>query len=167
MPILRISGPSRTEVRHNEFSPAETASQWPSKIAYRPMPTAADGRNAVLITHGYTSSHQRRRRQPGEWRSAGLVGRDDRPRQGDRYRSLFVRLFRHARLVFRLDHGASINPRTGKAYAPIFRRSRARHRGGREGAAPICLGVRHLVAVRRPVLRRYQPFNGRSIIPIS
>src|SRR5215472_1824786 len=47
---------------------------------------AADGRNAVLITHGYTNGHHAAGRNPANGDQPGVVGRVDRPGQGDRYR---------------------------------------------------------------------------------
>jgi len=53
----------------------------------RPMARLApDGRNAVLITPWLYQRPSRRRAQPSKRQSAGLVGRADRPGQGDRHR---------------------------------------------------------------------------------
>jgi len=59
---------------------------------------------------------------------------------------------------FGSTNGASINPRTGKAYGPDFRRSRCATSCGREGAARYARGQAPRRR-RRPVLRRYQAFQ--------
>ena len=72
-------------------------------LAYETYGTLApDGRNAVLLTHGYTSSQHMAGRYRRE-RRRGLVGRAGRTRQGDRHRPAVRRVVQHAGLVLRLD----------------------------------------------------------------
>jgi homoserine O-acetyltransferase/O-succinyltransferase len=87
------------------------------------------------------------------------VGRPDRSRQGDRHRSALCCLFEHAWLVFRLDHGASINPRTGKPYGADFPAITVRDIVAAEKALLEALGVEHLVAVAGPSYGGYQAFQ--------
>jgi len=68
-----------------------------AKIAYETYGRlAADGKNAVLITHGYTSSHHAAGRNPANGNQPGWW-------EGDRYRQALCRLLEHARLVLWLD----------------------------------------------------------------
>jgi homoserine O-acetyltransferase len=81
---------------------------------------AADSRNAVLITHGYTSSHHAAGRnpangsQPGWW--DGLI-RSGKPIDTDQ---LFVVSSNMLGSSFGSSNGASIDPRTGKPYGLDF-----------------------------------------------
>src|SRR5438094_10382798 len=81
---------------------------------------AVDGRNAVLITHGYTGSHHAAGRnpangnQPGSWN--GLIG-PGKPINTDR---LFVVASNMLGSSFGSTNAASINPQTGEPYAPDF-----------------------------------------------
>src|SRR5579864_5511066 len=59
----------------------------------------ASGRNAILITHGYTSS-QHAGRTRCEWRGR-MVGRPRRTGQGDRHQQIFRGVIEHARIVVR------------------------------------------------------------------
>ena len=138
-----------------------------AKIAYETYgKLAADGRNAVLITHGYTSSHHAAGPQPGKRQSAGMVGRADRAGQGDRHRQALRRLVEHAGLVLRLDQCGEHQPR----YRPALRtRFPGDHRcatsSRRRRRCSIALGVRHLVAVAGPSLGGYQAFQWAVAYP--
>ena len=96
-----------------------------AKIAYETYGRLApDGRNAVLIAHGYTSSHHAAGRnpangnQPGWW--DGLIG----PGKAIDTDKLFVVSSNMLGSSFGSTNGASIDPATGKAlWARISRRS--------------------------------------------
>ncbi|MGH7038945.1 MAG: E22 family MetX-like putative esterase, partial [Stellaceae bacterium] len=81
---------------------------------------AADGRNAVLLTHGYTGSHHFAGRnpannnQPGSW--DGLVG----PGKAIDTDRLYVVASNMLGSSFGSTNGASLNPATGKLYGPDF-----------------------------------------------
>jgi homoserine O-acetyltransferase/O-succinyltransferase len=81
---------------------------------------AAEGRNAALITHGYTSSHHAAGRnpangnQPGWW--DGLIG----PGKAIDTGKLFVVSSNMLGSSFGSTNGASINPDTGQPYGPDF-----------------------------------------------
>ena len=62
---------------------------------------AADGRNAILVTHGYTSGP--RMIEPGVASSEGAWSTLGRSRRTDRYGSVLRHLFEHAGLQLRLD----------------------------------------------------------------
>ena len=72
------------------------------KIAYETYGTLApDGRNAVLLTHGFTSS-QHMAGRAGAQRRGRLVGRAGRAGQGDRHGQTVRRVVQHAGLLLRL-----------------------------------------------------------------
>ena len=81
---------------------------------------APNGRNAVLITHGYTSSHHAAGRNPangnlpGWW--DGLIG----PGKAIDTDRLFVVSSNMLGSSFGSTNGASINPRTDQPYGPDF-----------------------------------------------
>ena len=129
---------------------------------------APDGRNAMLITHGYTGSHHAAGRnpangnQPGSW--DGLIG----PGKAIDTDKLFVVATNMLGSSFGSTNAASINPATGKPYGPDFPAiTIARHRRRAESAAAIRSAsgiwsrspVRPMAATRRS--------NGRSPTPIS
>ena len=94
-----------------------------------------DSRNAVLLTHGYTSSQHMAGPLRRE-RRRGLVGRAGRARQGDRYRPAVRRLLEHAGLVLRLDQPRLRQSRHRQALRPgLPRHHPGRHRERAEGAA--------------------------------
>jgi homoserine O-acetyltransferase/O-succinyltransferase len=81
---------------------------------------AADGRNAVLIAHGYTSSHHAAGRNPangdlpGWW--DGLIG----PGKAIDTDKLFVVSSNMLGSSFGSTNGASVDPWTGQPYGPDF-----------------------------------------------
>ena len=107
----------------------------------------------------------RRRPQPGQRRSAGLVGRADRAGQGDRYRQGFCRRLEHAGLVLRFDQRASPDPRTGRPYGPDFPAITVSDIVAAQKALLDSLGVRHLVAVAGPSYGGYQAFQWAVTYP--
>jgi len=131
-----------------------------AKIAYETYcRLATDGRNAVLITHGYTSSHHAAGRSaangnlPGWW--DGLIG----PGKAIDTDRLFVVSSNMLGSSFGSTNGASINPRTGKPYGPDFPAITVRDIVAAEKALLDSLGVEHLVAVAGPSYGGYQAFR--------
>jgi homoserine O-acetyltransferase/O-succinyltransferase len=126
---------------------------------------AADGRNAVLITHGYTSSHHAAGRNaangnlPGWW--DGLIG----PGKAIDTDKLFVVSSNMLGSSFGSTNGASINPQTGKPYGPDFPGITVRDIVAAEKALLDSLGVKHLVAVAGPSYGGYQAFQWAVAYP--
>jgi homoserine O-acetyltransferase len=126
---------------------------------------AADGRNAVLITHGYTSSHHAAGRnpananQPGWW--DGLIG----PGKAIDTDRLFVVASNMLGSSYGSTNGASLDPHTGKPYGPDFPAITVRDIVGAQKALLDSLGVRHLVAVAGPSYGGYQAFQWAVAYP--
>jgi len=120
---------------------------------------AADGRNAVLITHGYTSSHHAAGRnrsngnQPGWW--DGLIG----PGKAIDTERLFLVSSNMLGSSFGSTNGASINPDTGKPYGRDFPAITVRDIIEAEKRLLDRLGVKHLVVVAGPSYGGYQAFQ--------
>jgi len=137
-----------------------------AKIAYETYGRlAADGRNAALITHGYTSSHHAAGRNPangnlpGWW--DGLIG-SGKAVDTDR---LFVVSSNMLGSSFGSSNGASIDLRTGKPYGlPAIT---VRDIVAAEEALLGTLGVQHLVAVADPSYGGYQAFQWAVAYPTS
>src|SRR5262249_39678622 len=81
---------------------------------------AADGRNAVLVTHGYTGSHRFAGRNPanggqsGSW--DGLIG----PGKAIDTNKLFVVASNMLGSSYGSTNAASVNPKTGQPYGADF-----------------------------------------------
>jgi len=126
---------------------------------------APDGRNAVLITHGYTSSHHAAGRSPandnrlGWW--DGLIG----PGKAIDTDKLFVVSSNMLGSSFGSTNGASLNPATGKPYGPDFPAITVRDIVAAEKALLDGLGVKHLVAVAGPSFGGYQAFQWAVAYP--
>ncbi len=120
---------------------------------------ASDGRNAVLVTHGYTSSHHAAGRnpangnQPGWW--DGLIG----PKKAIDTDRLFVVASNMLGSSYGSTNGASPDPRTGEPYGPDFPAITVRDIVAAQKALLESLGVRHLVAVAGPSYGGYQAFQ--------
>jgi homoserine O-acetyltransferase/O-succinyltransferase len=137
-----------------------------AKIAYETYGRLApDGRNAVLITHGYTSSHHAAGRnpangnQPGWW--DGLIG----PGKAIDTEKLFVVSSNMLGSSFGSTNGASTNPATGRPYGPDFPAITVRDIVTAEKALLDALGVKHLVAVAGPSYGGYQAFQWAVTYP--
>ena len=137
-----------------------------AKIAYETYGRLArDGRNAVLITHGYTSSHHAAGRnpangnQPGWW--DGLIG----PGKAIDTDKLFVVASNMLGSSFGSTNGASLDPRTGRPYGPDFPAITVRDIVAAQKALIDMLGVRHLVAVAGPSYGGYQAFQWAVAYP--
>src|SRR5438132_3406090 len=130
-----------------------------AKIAYETYGRlAADGKNAVLITHGYTSSHHAAGHNPangnlpGWW--DGLIG----PGKAIDTDKLFVVSSNMLGSSAGSTNGASINPRTGKPYGLDFPPITVDNIVAAEKALLDDLGVKHLVAVAGPSYGGYPAF---------
>jgi homoserine O-acetyltransferase/O-succinyltransferase len=129
-------------------------------IAYETYGTlAASGRNAVLLTHGFTGSHHFAGRnpangnQPGSWDA--LVG-PGKPIDTDK---LFVVASNMLGSSFGSTNAASRNAKTGEAYGPDFPNISIRDIVAAQKALLDSLGVKHLVAVAGPSYGGYQGFQ--------
>ena len=118
---------------------------------------AADGRNAILVTHGYTSSHLfvdgGAAASEGAW--SGLVG----PGQAidtDRY---FVVSSNMLGSAFGSTAPRSPNPATGRPYGPDFPDITVADIVGAQRRLLDRLGVRELVAVVGPSYGGFQAFT--------
>src|SRR5258706_7253860 len=115
-----------------------------------------DGRNAILITHGFTSSHHAADThgdsdQPGFW--DGLIG-PGKAIDTERY---FVVSSNMLGSSYGSTAPRSINPVTGKPYGPDFPRHTVVDIVRAQKALLEQLGVKHLVAVAGPSYGGYQP----------
>jgi homoserine O-acetyltransferase len=128
-------------------------------IAYETYGTlSADGRNGVLLTHGYTSSQHMAGRYgengaEGSW--DGLVG----PGKAIDTDRLFVVSSNMLGSSYGSTSPASINPATAKPYGPDFPDITLVDIVGAQKALLDDLGVKHLVAVAGPSFGGYQTFQ--------
>ncbi|HWD57932.1 MAG TPA: alpha/beta fold hydrolase, partial [Stellaceae bacterium] len=126
---------------------------------------AKDGRNAVLLTHGFTGSHHFAGRnranggQPGSWDA--LVG-PAKPIDTDK---LFVVASNMLGSSFGSSNAASPNPKTGRPYGPDFPAITIRDIVAAQKALLDSLGVTHLVAVAGPSYGGYQGFQWAVAYP--
>jgi homoserine O-acetyltransferase len=122
---------------------------------------APHARNAVLVTHGFTSSHHAAGRnpangnQPGSW--DGLIG----PGKAIDTDRLFV----VASNMLGSTNAASINPATGAPYGPDFPVIALRDIVAAQKVLLDSLGIRHLVAVAGPSYGGYQAFQWAVAYP--
>lgn len=128
-------------------------------IAYETYGTLApDGRNAVLLTHGYTSSQHMAGRSgangaEGSW--DGLIG----PGKAIDTDRLFVVSSNMLGSSFGSTNPAFANPATGKPYGPDFPDITLVDIVNAQKALLDGLGVKHLVAVAGPSFGGYQTFQ--------
>ena len=120
---------------------------------------AADGRNAILITHGFTSSHHAAGKYaptdpaPGFW--DGLIG----PGKTIDTNRWFVVSSNMLGSSYGSTAPASINPVTGKRYGPDFPTITLGDIVRAQRLLLDGLGVRHLVAVAGPSFGGFQAFQ--------
>jgi homoserine O-acetyltransferase len=136
------------------------------RIAYETYgKLAPDGRNAVLITHGYTSSHHAAGRNPANGNNPGwwdgLIG----PGKAIDTDKLFVVASNMLGSSFGSTNGASLDPATGKPYGPDFPAITVADIVAAEKALLDGLGVKHLVAVAGPSFGGYQAFQWAVAYP--
>jgi homoserine O-acetyltransferase/O-succinyltransferase len=124
---------------------------------------AADGRNAILVTHGYTSGP--RMIEPGVASSEGawstLVG-PGAPIDTDRY---FVICSNMLGSSYGSTNGASVDPRTGKPYGSKFPRITVEDIVTAQKHMLDGLGVKHLRAVVGPSYGGFQAFQWGVTFP--
>jgi homoserine O-acetyltransferase/O-succinyltransferase len=119
---------------------------------------APDGRNVILITHGFTSSHHAAGKYtptgaPGWW--DGLIG-PGKTVDTNRY---FVVASNMLGSSYGSTAPASVNPATGKRYGPDFPTITLRDMVRAQKLLLESLGVHHLVAVAGPSFGGYQAFQ--------
>jgi len=126
---------------------------------------AADGRNAILVTHGFTSNHHAAGKYaatdptPGWW--DGLIGAG-KAIDTNRY---FVVSSNMLGSSYGSTAPRSVNPSTGKRYGPDFPDITLRDIVGAQKLMLDGLGVRHLVAVAGPSYGGYQAFQWAVTYP--
>jgi homoserine O-acetyltransferase len=134
------------------------------ELAYVTYGTLApDGRNAVLLTHGYTSSHLfadgGAGSSEGSW--AALVG-PGRAIDTNRYFVVSTNMLGSA---FGSTGPASIDPRSGRAYGPDFPAITLRDIVTAQKMLLAQLGATHLAAVVGPSYGGFQAFAWGVIFP--
>ena len=123
------------------------------------------GRNAVLITHGYTGSHHQAGRNPangnlpGAW--DGLIG----PGKAIDTDKLFVVASNMIGSSFGSTNASSVDPATGKPYGSNFPNLTIRDIVAAQKALIEWLGITHLVAVAGPSYGGYQAFQWATAYP--
>jgi homoserine O-acetyltransferase/O-succinyltransferase len=124
---------------------------------------APDGRNAILITHGYTSGPQMI--EPGTTSSEGawstLIG-PGAPIDTDKY---FVVCSNMLGSSYGSTNAASINPKTGKPYGSVFPRITVADIVTAQKRLLEHLGVTHLRAVVGPSYGGFQAFQWAVTFP--
>jgi homoserine O-acetyltransferase/O-succinyltransferase len=126
---------------------------------------APHGRNAVLVTHGFSGSHHAAGRnpanggRPGSW--DGLIG----PGKAIDTDKLFVVASNMLGSSYGSTNAASPNPATGEPWGPDFPAIRLRDIVAAQKALLDRLGVRHLVAVAGPSYGGYQAFQWALAYP--
>ncbi|HXH84388.1 MAG TPA: alpha/beta fold hydrolase [Candidatus Tectomicrobia bacterium] len=126
---------------------------------------APDGRNAVLVTHGFTSSHHAAGvyapsdPQPGWWDT--LIG-PGKAIDTDRW---FVVSSNMLGSSYGSTAPRSTNPATGRPYGPGFPDIMLRDIVGAQRALLDALGIRRLVAVAGPSFGGYQAFQWAVTYP--
>jgi|SRR4051794_3576357 len=154
-----------TDIVHDSFSftdlPLEGGGTLPEvTLAYVTRGRLApDGRNAILVTHGYTSGP--RMIEPGVASSEGawstLVG-PGAPIDTDRY---FVVCSNMLGSSYGSTNAASIDPRSGKPYGSRFPKITVTDIVTAQKRLLGQLGVTHLRAVVGPSMVGSKPSNGR------
>ena len=135
-----------------------------SALAYVTYGTLAhDGRNAVLLTHGYTSSHLFADGGPGgsEGSWAGLVG-PGRAIDTDRF---FVVSSNMLGSSYGSTAPRSVDPATGRAYGPDFPPITLPDIVTAQRRLLDSLGVRGLIAVAGPSYGGFQAFTWGIVFP--
>ena len=126
---------------------------------------AADGRNAILVTHGFTSSqHAAGRYSPADEAAGwwdGLIG----PGKAIDTNRYYVVASNMLGSSYGSTAPATINPKTGRRYGPDFPDITLRDMVAAQKAMLDGLGVKHLVAVAGPSFGGYQAFQWAVTYP--
>ena len=126
---------------------------------------AADGRNAILVTHGFTSSqHAAGKYSPADEAAGwwdGLIG----PGKAIDTNRYYVVASNMLGSSYGSTAPASINPKTGRRYGPEFPDITLRDMVAAQKAMLDALGVKHLVAVAGPSFGGYQAFQWAVTYP--
>ena len=154
-------GATRTEYFETTDYPLELGGRLAkARIAYEAYgKLAPDGRNALLLTHGFTSSHHAAGRnpengnQPGWWN--GLVG----PGKAIDTDRLFVVASNMLGSSYGSTNARDIDPATGKPYGPTFPDITVSDIIGLQRRMLEQLGVKHLVAVAGNSYGGFQAFQ--------
>jgi homoserine O-acetyltransferase len=124
---------------------------------------AADGRNAILICHGFTGTHYAGGRYPdgtpGWW--AGLIG----PGQAIDTERYFVVSSNMLGSSYGSTAPASLDPRSGRRYGPTFPDITLKDIIGAQRLLLDSLGVTGLAAVAGPSFGGYQAFQWAVTCP--
>ncbi|MET0386556.1 MAG: alpha/beta fold hydrolase [Polyangiales bacterium] len=121
--------------------------------------------NAILVTHGFTSSHHAAGRnpandhQPGFWHE--LIG----PGKAIDTRRFFVVSSNMLGSAFGSTNAASVDPATGRPYGPDFPAITLRDIVAAQKRLLDALGVRRLAAVAGPSYGGYQAFQWSVAYP--
>jgi homoserine O-acetyltransferase/O-succinyltransferase len=126
---------------------------------------APDGRNAVLITHGYTSNHHAAGRYGPTDSKVGWWDRLIGPGKAIDTTRLFVVSSNVLGSCYGTTGPGSINPVTGKPYGPGFPDITMRDIVMAQREFLVRLGVTHLVAVAGPSLGGRQAFQWAVTFP--
>jgi homoserine O-acetyltransferase/O-succinyltransferase len=126
---------------------------------------APDGRNAVLITHGYTSNHHAAGRYGPADSKVGWWDRLIGPGKAIDTTRLFVVSSNVLGSCYGTTGPGSINPVTGKPYGPGFPDITMRDIVMAQREFLVRLGVTHLVAVAGPSLGGRQAFQWAVTFP--
>jgi len=132
----------------------------------------ADGRNAVLVTHGYTSSHHIAGRYgasgAAKGHKAGDVGSWDKligPGKAIDTDKVFVIASNMLGSSYGSTYPGTLNPATNKPYGPDFPRITVGDIVRAQKKLLDYLGVKHLVAVAGPSYGGYQAFQWSVTYP--
>jgi homoserine O-acetyltransferase len=126
---------------------------------------APDGRNAILITHGYTSNHHAAGRYGPADSKLGWWDRLIGPGKAIDTGRFFVVSSNVLGSCYGTTGPGSINPATGKPYGPQFPDITMRDIVMAQYELLTRLGVRHLVAVAGPSLGGRQAFQWAVTYP--